>query len=182
MALYHLGQTSWLAMDRPFVGCVGCAHGSREIPAAGRPEPCGVRGLRRSTSRLALITGGGPMRGTARRSPLLPLASGATLGLLVTTRFSCFFRTAKKKATSVSAKCLFSLPNLVGANGLEPSTPTMSRWCSNQLSYAPAQPWTIAFWRWRGRYFSAAGRDGRPLLAPPGAAPLPAVWRRRLQP
>ena len=26
---------------------------------------------------------------------------------------------------------------LVGANGIEPPTPTMSRWCSNQLSYAP---------------------------------------------
>ncbi len=28
--------------------------------------------------------------------------------------------------------------NLVGTSGLEPPTPTMSRWCSNQLSYVPA--------------------------------------------
>lgn len=27
---------------------------------------------------------------------------------------------------------------LVGTSGLEPPTPTMSRWCSNQLSYAPS--------------------------------------------
>lgn len=26
---------------------------------------------------------------------------------------------------------------LVGTIGLEPTTPTMSRWCSNQLSYVP---------------------------------------------
>ena len=27
---------------------------------------------------------------------------------------------------------------VVRSNGLEPSTPTMSRWCSNQLSYVPS--------------------------------------------
>src|SRR5690606_25888674 len=28
--------------------------------------------------------------------------------------------------------------HLVGTIGFEPTTPTMSRWCSNQLSYVPA--------------------------------------------
>lgn len=28
---------------------------------------------------------------------------------------------------------------MVGASGFEPPTPTMSRWCSNQLSYAPPE-------------------------------------------
>ncbi len=32
---------------------------------------------------------------------------------------------------------VMSIYILVGASGLEPPTPTMSRWCSNQLSYAP---------------------------------------------
>ncbi|CAI8692507.1 hypothetical protein EMIT0111MI5_190003 [Burkholderia sp. IT-111MI5] len=39
----------------------------------------------------------------------------------------------------------FALPtpsfcSLVGSIGFEPTTPTMSRWCSNQLSYEPKKP------------------------------------------
>ena len=45
----------------------------------------------------------------------------------------------QKKAPSIYAKCLFFLPNLVGATRFELATPTMSRWCSNQLSYAPVE-------------------------------------------
>lgn len=39
----------------------------------------------------------------------------------------------KKPSKSIAWKA-FRQQMLVGAIGLEPTTPTMSRWCSNQLS------------------------------------------------
>ena len=44
-------------------------------------------------------------------------------------------------------KCFTAFSGLVGLVGLEPMTPTMSTWCSNQLSYNPEHECysTIAF-------------------------------------
>jgi hypothetical protein len=74
--------------------------------------------------------------------PIAPLAA-ALIGGICLSGSSChtrpswyYFGTTKKKAPSVSAKCLFCLPNLVGAIGLEPTTPTMSRW-ENGTSWDP---------------------------------------------
>ncbi len=44
-------------------------------------------------------------------------------------------RSLKSGAFGVEKCRSVGLFHLVRPNGLEPSTPTMSRWCSNQLSY-----------------------------------------------
>jgi hypothetical protein len=63
---------------------------------------------------------------------------------------------------------------LVGAIGLEPTTPTMSRWCSNQLSYAPEE----------AQILSEPFKNGKTLFqiasiaALPGRKPVPPKNRR----
>ena len=55
--------------------------------------------------------------------------------------------------------------NLVGAIGLEPTTPTMSRWCSNQLSYAPEFVFEPAIVAARDSVIPGQARDPRPWIA-----------------
>lgn len=77
---------------------------------------------------LGTIWHGEVVRPSAVARDLLRHATRHRTGPQPRDRFLVLFCTAKKKAPSVSAKCLISLPNLVGANGVEPSTPTMSMW------------------------------------------------------
>ena len=75
---------------------------------------------------------------------------------LIVPKSENIFRTCsvlnKQKCPLVSGhfccKLWFCLRYLVGAIGLEPTTPTMSRWCSNQLSYAPVVLFDEAIVAW----------------------------------
>lgn len=64
-------------------------------------------------------------------------------------------RKSNKKSTGLSFGAY-----LVGLVGLEPMTPTMSTWCSNQLSYNPMQ----CVSQLTGIIITHAGEDVKPFF------------------
>ena len=58
--------------------------------------------------------------------------------IVVNIVYPIFVQTKKANPFGSASKPRVMRVCLVDATGLEPATPTMSRWCSNQLSYASA--------------------------------------------
>ncbi len=84
----------------------------------------------------------------------------------------------KNKRRHAKTRNALCLDSLVGSIGLEPTTPTMSRWCSNQLSYEPRKTASIGSIFGAGKSF--AGKSGKKS----SAASLAALGRAatRLEP
>jgi hypothetical protein len=69
-------------------------------------------------------------------SPSITSKAGKALERAVLCRG--FLQHKQKQPLDFTRKRLLLLFDLVGTSGFEPPTPTMSRWCSNQLSYVPS--------------------------------------------